>query len=182
MLTTPRWRAGSAPPIAPRKAVWRNIRMAPLPSISMTRLRSCGHTQKRNIAFDSRSEKKASIKSISPRPKRPSPSTAALSKSSGRWLRPSSTGANPMFAYHHQKIISDLFTLSQAKDLREGDFSLTLTQQNRPVVTISLSIHSPAPTALPDTASQVLDAPAQPAQSLPLPIRTFYTSAYFLEQ
>jgi hypothetical protein len=87
-----------------------------------------------------------------------------------------------MFAYHHQKIISDLFTLSQAKDLREGDFSLTLTQQNRPVVTISLSIHSPAPAAVPAAASPALDDRNQPAES-PLPsIRTFYTSAYFLEQ
>jgi hypothetical protein len=87
-----------------------------------------------------------------------------------------------MFASHHQKIISDLFTLSQAKDLREGDFSLTLTQQNRPVVTISLSIHSPVPAALPDTASHVLDAPAQPAESPAPPIRTYYTNPYLLRE
>jgi hypothetical protein len=88
-----------------------------------------------------------------------------------------------MFGFiNHEKIIHDLFILSQAKDLRAGDFSLTLTEQNRPGVCISLSIQSMVPTSLPETAAQALDDPGQPTES-PLPtIRTLYTSAYFLNE
>ena len=88
-----------------------------------------------------------------------------------------------MFGYHnHEKIIHDLIILSQIRDLREGDFSLTLSEQNRPGVSISLSIHSTPPAVLPEAAPQALDDPGQLAESPLPPIRTLYTSAYFLDQ
>jgi hypothetical protein len=87
-----------------------------------------------------------------------------------------------MFAYHHQKIITDLFTLSQAKDLREGDFSLTLTEQNRPSVSITLSIHASSAAAMPETIPETLDDPDQPTESPQPVIRTYYTSPYLLKE
>jgi hypothetical protein len=87
-----------------------------------------------------------------------------------------------MFAYHHQKIITDLFTLSQARDLREGDFSLTLTEQNRPSVSITLSIHSSVPATQPEVAAPTPDDADQQAEGLlPIPIRQFFTNPIFLE-
>jgi hypothetical protein len=88
-----------------------------------------------------------------------------------------------MFGFlNHEKIIHDLIILSQANNLREGDISLTLSEQNRPDVSISLSIHAPAPASLPEAAAQALDDTGEPAESPPPAIRTLYTSAYFLDE
>jgi hypothetical protein len=84
--------------------------------------------------------------------------------------------------YNHEKIIHDLIILSQTTELRQGDFSLTLTEQNRPGVSISLSIHATPPAVLPEAAAQALDDPGQSTESPPPAIRTLYTSAYFLDQ
>jgi hypothetical protein len=88
-----------------------------------------------------------------------------------------------MFGFHyHEKIIHDLIILSQTTDLRQGNFSLTLSEQNRPGVSISLSIHVTPPAALPGAAAHSFADPGLETESPPPAIRRYVTSAYFLEQ
>jgi|SRR6516162_3215597 hypothetical protein len=72
------------------------------------------------------------------------------------------------------KTIERLFALPQAKDLREGEFTLTLQEAERPGLSIALRIRMQEPAPAP-----VIDMKAnQEAET----IRTCYTSSYFLEQ
>ena len=78
------------------------------------------------------------------------------------------------------KTLERLFALPQAKELREGEFSLTLQEGERPGLSIALRIHTlererPAlepPAVTPDTRT--------PEESGAL--LTCYTNSYFLEQ
>jgi len=85
-----------------------------------------------------------------------------------------------MFGFNQDKLIESLFALPQAKELRQGKFALTLTEANQPDLSICLSIsvpeHHTPPVQLPrpELDRQVPHDTA--------PIRTYYTSSYFLEQ
>jgi hypothetical protein len=72
------------------------------------------------------------------------------------------------------KTLERLFALPQAKDLREGEFTLTLQEAERPGLSFALRIRmqgQTAPPAIGTKANQEAEA-----------IRTCYTSSYFLEQ
>jgi hypothetical protein len=85
-----------------------------------------------------------------------------------------------MFGFNQDKLIESLFALPQAKELHQGKFALTLTEANQPDLSICLSIsvpeHHTPPVQLP---------PPELDRQVPqdtAPIRTIYTSSYFLEQ
>jgi hypothetical protein len=85
-----------------------------------------------------------------------------------------------IFGFNQDKLIESLFALPQAKELRQGKFALTLTEANQPDLSICLSIsvpqHHTQPVQLP---------PPELDRQVPhdtAPIRTYYTSSYFLEQ
>jgi hypothetical protein len=85
-----------------------------------------------------------------------------------------------LFGFTQDKLIESLCALPQAKELHEGEFSLTLQEGERPGLSIALRIHTlererPAlapPAVTPDTR------PPEESGA----IRTCYTNSYFLEQ
>jgi hypothetical protein len=72
------------------------------------------------------------------------------------------------------KLIDNLFTLPREKDIREGDFSLTLKEEDRPGLTISLTIQA-----------RQQSLPHAPEREVPREtptVRTFHTTTYFLRE
>ena len=85
-----------------------------------------------------------------------------------------------LFGFNQDKLIESLLTLPQAKELREGEFSLTLKEAEAPSLSIALRIHMPERTA------PAVELPA-PRREQDIPqvrpaIRIIDTSSYFLEQ
>jgi hypothetical protein len=75
---------------------------------------------------------------------------------------------------NHAKLIRDFLSLPKAATLREGDYSLTLTQQDRPLLALSLSIHcSPTP-SMPTMPAHAPQADTR--------VRTLYTTSHFLRK
>jgi hypothetical protein len=77
-----------------------------------------------------------------------------------------------IIGFDQDKTLERLFALPQAKELREGEFILTLQEAERPGLSFSLSIRTPEHRPPPDSKS-----PQEAA-----PILTCYTTSYFLEQ
>jgi hypothetical protein len=77
-------------------------------------------------------------------------------------------------SFNHAKLIQDLLSLPQAATLREGAYSLTLTQHDRPLLALSLSIHCPLSPSMP-----IMPAHTPQAETR---VRTLYTTSHFLRQ
>jgi hypothetical protein len=73
---------------------------------------------------------------------------------------------------NHAKLLQDFLSLPHAATLREGDYSLTLTQQERPLLSLSLSIHCSSTPSLPSLPAQAPQADTR--------VRTLYTTSHFL--
>jgi hypothetical protein len=72
------------------------------------------------------------------------------------------------------RLIHELISLSQAQALRDGEFSLALSEGERTRFSITLRLHSPERTALPPPE-------AAPPPKIPA-VRAYQTTAYFLRQ
>lgn len=75
---------------------------------------------------------------------------------------------------NHAKLMQDFLSLPHAATLREGEYSLTLTQHDRPLLALSLSIRCSSP-----ERSQPIAAPALQADTR---VRTLYTTSHLLRR
>jgi hypothetical protein len=74
----------------------------------------------------------------------------------------------------HAKLLQDFLSLPQAATLREGDFSLTLTQHDRPLLALSLSIHCSSTPSLPPLPAHAPQADTR--------LRTLYITSHALRK
>jgi hypothetical protein len=79
-----------------------------------------------------------------------------------------------LLGIHPDKLIDSLLTLPKEKDLREGVFSLTVKEEDRPGATITLAIQP--------SAGALLQVPESEAAQATLSICTYHTTSYFLRE
>jgi hypothetical protein len=79
-----------------------------------------------------------------------------------------------LFDVNHDKFIDSLFALPKEKDLREGVFSLTVKEDDRPGATITLAIQP--------GAGSLLHVPEREAPQAVPSIRTVTTTSHFLSE
>jgi len=86
-----------------------------------------------------------------------------------------------MFILNRNKVIQELLTLTQVKEVREGEFAVTVTG-GFARTSIVLSIQVPERAALPMSGVPAQDG-AAPQQDRAAPtVRTFQTTSYFLRE
>jgi hypothetical protein len=79
-----------------------------------------------------------------------------------------------LLGVHPDKLIESLFTLPTQQELREGTFSLTVKEDDRPGATITLAIQR--------SERSLLQATEREAPQEAPSIRTFQTTSYFLKE